>query len=91
MTLLDDETLASGDLSVFDTVVVGIQSFGPRSVANHDRLLQYVTQGGTLIVQYQQVTTSPGSSRRSRLDRRRIRASSTRRPRSESWHLRIPS
>ena len=32
MTLLDDETLASGDLSVFDTVVVGIRfkKRGPR-------------------------------------------------------------
>jgi hypothetical protein len=56
VTLLDDETLASGDLSVFDTVVVGIRASEarPAFVANHDRLLQYVTQGGTLIVQYQQ-------------------------------------
>ena len=32
VTLLDDETLASGDLSVFDTVVVGIRAseHGPR-------------------------------------------------------------
>ena len=56
VTLLDDETLATGDLSVFDTIVVGIRASEarPAFVANHGRLLQYVTQGGTLIVQYQQ-------------------------------------
>jgi LmbE family N-acetylglucosaminyl deacetylase len=56
VTLLDDETLADGDLSVFDTVVVGIRASEarPAFIANHDRLLQYVTRGGTLIVQYQQ-------------------------------------
>ena len=54
MTLLDDETLASGDLSVFDTVVgIRASEARPAFVANHDRLLQYVTQGG-MIVQYQQ-------------------------------------
>ena len=56
VTLVDDETLAAGDLSVFDTVVVGIRASEarPAFVANHERLLQYVTRGGTLIVQYQQ-------------------------------------
>ena len=56
VTLIDDETLADGDLSLFDTIVVGIRASEarPAFVANHDRLLQYVTQGGTLIVQYQQ-------------------------------------
>jgi len=56
VTLLDDEMLAAGDLSAFDTVVVGIRASEarPAFVANHDRLLQYVREGGTLIVQYQQ-------------------------------------
>jgi LmbE family N-acetylglucosaminyl deacetylase len=56
VALIDDETLADGDLSLFDTIVVGIRASEarPAFVANHDRLLQYVTQGGTLIVQYQQ-------------------------------------
>jgi hypothetical protein len=54
--LINDETLAAGDLSLFDTIVVGIRASEARAafVANHDRLLQYVNQGGTLIVQYQQ-------------------------------------
>ena len=53
---IDDETLATGDLSRFDTIVVGIRASEarPAFVANHGRLLQYVERGGTLIVQYQQ-------------------------------------
>ena len=56
VTLLEDETLSSGDLSQFDTIVVGIRASEarPAFVANHARLIQYVEQGGTLVVQYQQ-------------------------------------
>ena len=56
VTLLDDETLARGDLSDFDTIVVGIRASEARPdfAAEHARLMQYVTRGGTLIVQYQQ-------------------------------------
>jgi hypothetical protein len=47
--------LTSGDLSRFDTIVVGIRASEARPdfVANHKRLLQWVEQGGALIVQYQ--------------------------------------
>ena len=56
VTLLDTDMLATGDLSAFDTIVVGIRASQARPdfVANHGRLLQYVERGGTLIVQYQQ-------------------------------------
>jgi hypothetical protein len=56
VALIDDETLATGDLSRFDTIVVGIRASEarPEFVANNGRLLQYVERGGTLIVQYQQ-------------------------------------
>lgn len=55
-TLIDEERLATGDLSSFDTIVVGIRASEarPELVANNGRLLQYVERGGTLIVQYQQ-------------------------------------
>ena len=55
VTLLDAEHLATGDLSRFDTIVVGIRASQVRSdfVANHGRILDFVRQGGTLIVQYQ--------------------------------------
>ena len=56
VAMVDEEMLASGDLSRFDTIVVGIRASETRPdfVANHGRLLQWVERGGTLIVQYQQ-------------------------------------
>jgi hypothetical protein len=56
VTLIDEETLATGDLSRFDTIVVGIRASEarPEFVANNARLQQYMERGGTLIVQYQQ-------------------------------------
>jgi LmbE family N-acetylglucosaminyl deacetylase len=56
VTMLDGETLATGDLSRFDTIVVGIRASetNPDFVANNGRLLDYMQRGGTMIVQYQQ-------------------------------------
>lgn len=52
---IDERTLASGDLSKFDTIVVGIRAYQVREdiVANNQRLLDFAKNGGTLIVQYQ--------------------------------------
>jgi LmbE family N-acetylglucosaminyl deacetylase len=46
--------LASGDLSVYDTIVLGIRVYEVNEdvMANNKRLLDYVANGGTLIVQY---------------------------------------
>jgi LmbE family N-acetylglucosaminyl deacetylase len=56
VTLLSEETLMTGNLSSFDTIVVGVRASEarPNFAAEHTRLLQYVGAGGTLIVQYQQ-------------------------------------
>jgi len=56
VTLLDEDALAAGDLSRFDVIVVGIRASEARPdfVAGKQRLLDYVANGGTLIVQYQQ-------------------------------------
>jgi LmbE family N-acetylglucosaminyl deacetylase len=56
VTLLDDTAIATGDLSRFDTIVVGIRATEarPAFVAHQRRLRQYMEGGGTLIVQYQQ-------------------------------------
>ena len=56
VALLDESELASGDMSQFDVIVVGIRASEARPdfVANHGRLMSYVRDGGTLIVQYQQ-------------------------------------
>ena len=52
---IDERMLATGDLSKFDTIVVGIRAYQvrPDVVANNQRLLDFARNGGTLIVQYQ--------------------------------------
>jgi hypothetical protein len=56
VSVLSDDELTTGDLSRFDTIVVGIRASQTRQsfVSNNERLLEFVEQGGTLIVQYQQ-------------------------------------
>jgi len=53
--MITERELASGNLSRFDTIVVGIRAYQvrPDVVANNTRLLDYAKNGGTLIVQYQ--------------------------------------
>jgi len=55
VTMLDENELSSGDLARFDTIVVGVRAsqVRPDFVANNNRLLEFVKEGGTLIVQYQ--------------------------------------
>lgn len=54
VTLLPDERLARERLSSFDAIVVGVRAFNanPRLAAQQERLLEYVEEGGRLIVQY---------------------------------------
>ncbi len=51
---LSDEALESADLSRFDAVITGIRAYNTRERLKHTqpRLLKYVEEGGTLIVQY---------------------------------------
>jgi LmbE family N-acetylglucosaminyl deacetylase len=53
--LLSDEELASGDLSQWNVLVVGIRAYSTRRALAQaqPRLEQFVRQGGTLVVQYQ--------------------------------------
>jgi LmbE family N-acetylglucosaminyl deacetylase len=53
--LLSDEELASGDLSQWNVLVVGIRAYStrPALAQAQPRLEQFVRQGGTLVVQYQ--------------------------------------
>ncbi|HYP02289.1 MAG TPA: PIG-L family deacetylase, partial [Pyrinomonadaceae bacterium] len=55
VTMLDETQLATGDLSRFDTIVVGVRASQTRPdfVAHHARLLEFMRRGGALIVQYQ--------------------------------------
>jgi hypothetical protein len=52
--LLQHDDLAWGDLSRFGTIVTGVRAYEQRDdlIANNSRLLDYVRNGGTLIVQY---------------------------------------
>ena len=54
VTLLTEADLAHGDLARFDAIVTGVRAFNTRPDlrANYQRLFDYATNGGTLIVQY---------------------------------------
>ena len=54
-TLLSASDLASRDLGEFDVVLVGVRAYAVRAdLRTHNRrLLDFVAQGGTMIVQYQ--------------------------------------
>ena len=53
--LLNAQELLSGDLSRFDTIMLGVRTYTaqPALVEANARLLAWVKAGGTLIVQYQ--------------------------------------
>jgi LmbE family N-acetylglucosaminyl deacetylase len=56
LTLIDPASLASADLSRFNTIVIGTRAYQshPALAASNARLLRWVQQGGTLVVQYGQ-------------------------------------
>jgi LmbE family N-acetylglucosaminyl deacetylase len=53
--LLDEVALSFGDLNRFDAIVVGIRAYElrPDVARTNPRLLDYVKNGGTVVVQYQ--------------------------------------
>src|SRR5262249_6157277 len=61
VSLLSQSDLEQGDLSRFDAIVAGVRAYNVRSDlrANHPRLLQYVNNGGTYVVQYQSGGSPP--------------------------------
>jgi LmbE family N-acetylglucosaminyl deacetylase len=67
VTLLTENDLTAGDLSRFDAIVTGVRAYNVRAdlKANQKRLLDYVNDGGTLIVQYNtpERGLGPGSGR----------------------------
>jgi LmbE family N-acetylglucosaminyl deacetylase len=54
VTMIPAEQLANADLGKFGTIVVGIRGYDTQKdlVANNKKLLDFVSTGGTLIVQY---------------------------------------
>ena len=55
VTLLGPSDLAQGDLARFDAIVAGVRAYNVRADlrANQSRLMDYVRNGGTYVVQYQ--------------------------------------
>jgi hypothetical protein len=55
VTLLTRSDLEQGDLARFDAIVAGVRAYNVRAdlKANQQRLMNYVKNGGTYIVQYQ--------------------------------------
>ena len=54
LTVLPSEKLAGADLSGYGTIVLGIRTYDTQKdvAVNNKKLLDYVSAGGTLIVQY---------------------------------------
>jgi LmbE family N-acetylglucosaminyl deacetylase len=54
VTLLSPEDMARGDLSRFDAIVTGVRAWNTRADlrANYQRLFDYASNGGTVIVEY---------------------------------------
>jgi LmbE family N-acetylglucosaminyl deacetylase len=54
VTALTDEALSGGDLSKYNAIVTGVRAYNTneRLQLHHNRLMEYVKQGGNLIVQY---------------------------------------
>jgi hypothetical protein len=54
VTLLTEDDLTRGDLSRFDAIVTGVRAYNVRADlrANQQRLLDYASNGGALVVQY---------------------------------------
>jgi LmbE family N-acetylglucosaminyl deacetylase len=54
VTMIDADEMAWGDLSKYHTIVTGVRAYEQRADlrANNHRLLKYVENGGTVIVQY---------------------------------------
>ena len=66
VTLLSERDLSGGNLGVFDAIVTGVRAYNVRTDlrANQDRLLEYVHNGGTLIVQYNVAEGGPFGGRK---------------------------
>jgi hypothetical protein len=54
VTLLTDADLDRGDFSAFDAVITGIRAYNTRKRLKqaHEKLMKYVENGGTMVVQY---------------------------------------
>ncbi len=54
VVVLDQATLSTANLSGYDAIITGVRAYNTNEwmVANYDKLMNYVKEGGNLIVQY---------------------------------------
>jgi LmbE family N-acetylglucosaminyl deacetylase len=54
VVILREKDIAGGNLEQFDAIIAGVRAYDvhPWLVARHDALMQYVREGGNLVVQY---------------------------------------
>ena len=54
VTVLTDDMLAKDDLSKYDAIITGVRAYNTNSrlQVNYNKLMEYVSNGGNLIVQY---------------------------------------
>ena len=61
VTMLSDDDLDRGDFAKYDAVVTGVRAYNarPRMKLAHAKLMDYVKNGGTLVVQYNSLSPQP--------------------------------
>ena len=64
VTLLADEDLENGDLSQYDAIIAGIRAYNTRPVLTrvYQRLMTYIRNGGTYVVQYNTTRRLPSGN-----------------------------
>lgn len=73
---IDSKELASGKLSAYDAIVAGVRVYEvrPDVIANNARLMEFVNEGGTYIVQYSRGNFETGGFAPYRMGREDARA-----------------
>ncbi len=66
VTMLSAEDLTHGDLSRYDAIVTGVRAWNTRADlrANYQRLYDYASNGGTVVVEYSRPEGGPGGGGR---------------------------
>ena len=66
VTMLSADDLSHGDLSRYDSIVTGVRAWNTRPDlrANYQRLYDYASNGGTVIVEYSRPEGGPGAGAR---------------------------
>ncbi|HKS25738.1 MAG TPA: PIG-L family deacetylase [Thermoanaerobaculia bacterium] len=61
VTLLSDADLDRGDFAKYDAIVTGVRAYNTRKPLRlvHPKLMEYVKNGGTLVVQYNSTSPQP--------------------------------